>query len=101
MHTFILKPKLPKTVYYTGKHVNYVFEDLRKRKAPNSAKGNNFNHEKHQEGLDPEWEVSSSKDDGKFGDLANLDVYHGIQHIGSSLLPSGLVNIFGPEFPHP
>jgi hypothetical protein len=35
------------------------------------AKGNNFNHEKHQEGLDPAREVSSSKDNGKFGDLAN------------------------------
>jgi hypothetical protein len=34
------------------------------------AKGNNFNHEKHQEGLDPEREVSSPKDNGKFGDLA-------------------------------
>jgi hypothetical protein len=35
MHTFISKPKLPVTVYYTGKHVSCVFEDLRKRKAPN------------------------------------------------------------------
>ena len=36
------------------------------------AKGNNFNHEKHQECLDLEREVSSPKDDRKFGDLANL-----------------------------
>ena len=35
------------------------------------AKGNNFNHEKHQEGLDPEREVSGPKVLGKFGDLAN------------------------------
>jgi hypothetical protein len=35
------------------------------------AKGNNFNHEKHQEGLDPEREVSRPKVYGKFGDLAN------------------------------
>jgi hypothetical protein len=35
MHTFILKPKLPVIVYYTGKHVSRVFEDLRKMKAPN------------------------------------------------------------------
>jgi hypothetical protein len=27
------------------------------------------------------------------------DVYHGIHHIGSSLLPSGLVNILDPNFP--
>jgi hypothetical protein len=36
------------------------------------AKGNNFNHEKHQEGLDPEREMSSPKDYGKFGDLTKL-----------------------------
>jgi hypothetical protein len=36
------------------------------------AKGNNFNHEKHQEGLDPEREVSGPKVNGKFGDLAKL-----------------------------
>jgi hypothetical protein len=62
------------------------------------AKGNNFNHKKHQEGLDPEREVRSPKDYGKFGDLAKVDVYHGIHHIGSSLLPSGLVNILDPNF---
>jgi hypothetical protein len=46
--------------------------------------------------LDPEREVRSSKDFEEFGDLQNLDVYRGIHHIGSSLLPlpSGLVNIF-------
>jgi hypothetical protein len=35
MHTFILKLKLPLTVYYTRKHVTHVFEDLQKMKAPN------------------------------------------------------------------
>jgi hypothetical protein len=39
MHTFISKPKLPVTVYYTGKHVSCVFEDLQKRKAPNTSFG--------------------------------------------------------------
>jgi hypothetical protein len=39
------------------------------------AKGNNLNHEKHQEGLYPEREVSSPKDYGKFGDLANFGMY--------------------------
>ena len=29
----------------------------------------------------------------------NWDVYHGIHHIGSSLLPSGLVKILDPNFP--
>jgi hypothetical protein len=36
------------------------------------AKGNYFNHEKHQGGLDPEREVRSPKDIGEFGDLAKL-----------------------------
>jgi hypothetical protein len=35
------------------------------------AKRNIFNHEKHQVGFDPEREMSSPKDYGKFGDLAN------------------------------
>jgi hypothetical protein len=34
MYTFISKPKLPVTVYYTGKHVSRVFEDLRRRRPP-------------------------------------------------------------------
>jgi hypothetical protein len=39
MYTFISKPKPPVTVYYTGKHVSRVFEDLRKTKAPNNEIG--------------------------------------------------------------
>jgi hypothetical protein len=35
MPIFIPKSKLPVTVYYSGKHVSCVFEDLRKMKAPN------------------------------------------------------------------
>jgi hypothetical protein len=31
--------------------------------------------------------------------LANWDVYHGMHHIGSSLLPSGLVNTLDPNSP--
>ena len=34
------------------------------------AKGNHFQHEKHQEGLDPEREVRSPSDVEEFGDLA-------------------------------
>jgi hypothetical protein len=36
------------------------------------AKGNNFNHKKHEEGLDSKREVSSPKDNGEFGDLEKL-----------------------------
>jgi transposase InsO family protein len=39
MHAFVLNPKLPVTVYYIGKHVSRVFEDLRKMKAPNTHVG--------------------------------------------------------------
>jgi hypothetical protein len=34
MYAFVLNLKLPVTVYYTGKHVSRVFEDLRTMKAP-------------------------------------------------------------------
>ena len=51
------------------------------------AKGNNFNHEKHQEGLDPEKEVSGPKViSGNLETWKSWDVYHGIHHIGSSLI---------------
>lgn len=43
--------------------------------------------------MGPEREVRSSKDFGEFGYLANLDVYHEMHHVESSLLPSVLVNI--------
>jgi hypothetical protein len=63
------------------------------------AKGDYFNHEKHQEGLDSEREVRSPKDYGNLETWQNRDVYHGIHHIGSSLLPSGLVHTLDPNFP--
>ena len=34
------------------------------------TKGNHFQHEEHQEGLDPEREVRCPMDFGEFGDLA-------------------------------
>jgi hypothetical protein len=37
MHSFIPRPKVPVTIYYSGKYVSRVFEDLRKTKAPNST----------------------------------------------------------------
>jgi hypothetical protein len=35
----------------------------------------------------------------EFRDLKKWDVYHGIHYIGSSLLPSGLVNTLDPNSP--
>jgi hypothetical protein len=43
--------------------------------------------------------VKSLKDFREFGDMANLDVYHGMHHVGSSVLPSGLVKILDPNSP--
>jgi hypothetical protein len=39
------------------------------------AKGNNFNHEKHQESLDPEREVSSPKDLREIWRLGKIGMY--------------------------
>jgi hypothetical protein len=36
---------------------------------------------------------------GNLESWQNWDVYHGMRHTGSSLLPSGLVNILDPNFP--
>ena len=36
------------------------------------AKGNHFQHEEHQEGLDPKRGVRSPSDFGEFGDLAKF-----------------------------
>jgi hypothetical protein len=49
--------------------------------------------------LDSEREVRSPKDYGNLETWQNRDVYHGIHHIGSSLLPSGLVHTLDPNFP--
>jgi hypothetical protein len=35
----------------------------------------------------------------EFEDLANYNIYHGVYHIGSSLLPSGLVKIMDSNSP--
>jgi hypothetical protein len=53
-----------------------------------------MNYYIHQEGLDPKREVRSPKDGGEFG-----DVYHGMHHIGSSLLPSRVSETLDPNSP--
>jgi hypothetical protein len=65
------------------------------------AKGNNFNHEKHQEGLDPEREVSSLKDYGKFGDLARLRCISWDTSYWIKFIAKWVSEHFGPKFPHP
>jgi hypothetical protein len=43
--------------------------------------------------------VRNSKDFGEFGDLENWDICHGMHHIRSRILPSGLVNTLDPNSP--
>jgi hypothetical protein len=64
------------------------------------AKINNFNHEKHQEGLDPEREVSGPKVIWEIWRLGKLGMYIMGYIISDQVyLPSGLVKILDPNFP--
>jgi hypothetical protein len=66
------------------------------------AKTNYFNHKKLQESLGPEREMRSLLDFREFGDLAKMECIswvHGMHHMGSSILPIGLVNIMDPNSP--
>jgi hypothetical protein len=65
------------------------------------VKGNNFNHEKHQEGLDPEREVSGPKVVGKFGDLAKLECISWDTSYWIKFIVKWVSKYFGPNFPHP
>jgi hypothetical protein len=65
------------------------------------AKGNNFNHEKHQEGLDPKREVRSPKGIGKFGDLAKLGCISWDTSYWIKFIAKWVSAYFGPKFPHP
>ena len=58
-----------------------------------------FQHEEHQEGLDPEREVRSPMDIGKFGDLAKYGCISWGASLWTKLLPSGLVNTMDPNSP--
>jgi hypothetical protein len=65
------------------------------------AKGNNFNYEKHQEGLDPEREVSGSKVVGEFGDLAKLGCISWDTSCWIKFIAKWVSEYFGPKFSHP
>jgi hypothetical protein len=64
-----------------------------------SAKENYFNHEKHQEGLDPEREVRSPNDDREFGDLANLGCISWDASYWIKSIAKWVSVYFGPKFP--
>jgi hypothetical protein len=55
------------------------------------AKGDYFNHEKHQEGLDPKREMRSVKDFEEFGDMKKIGMY--IMGVGGHRLPKVLKNM--------
>jgi FtsZ-binding cell division protein ZapB len=65
------------------------------------AKINNFNHEKHQEGLDPEREVSSSKDLRGIWRLGKVRMYIMGYIILDQVYCQMGCKYFGPKFPHP
>jgi hypothetical protein len=65
------------------------------------AKGNNFNYEKYQEGLDPEREVSGPKVIREFGDLAKLGCISWGTSCWIKLIATWISEYFGPKFPHP
>ena len=46
------------------------------------AKGDHFQHEEHQEGLDPEREVRSPMDFGNLETWQSVDAFHGVHHDG-------------------
>ena len=70
--------KMASTPYLLKKKKNNKVVAIKVNKQANNgvkrfgAKGNHFQHEKHQEGLDPEREVRSPSDIGEFGDLAKF-----------------------------
>jgi hypothetical protein len=65
------------------------------------AKGNYFNHEKHQEGLDPKRDVRSPKDFGEFGDLAKLGCMSHDTSYWIKLIAKWVSVYFLTKFPHP
>jgi hypothetical protein len=63
------------------------------------AKGDYFNHEKHQEGLDSKREVRSPKDFGEFGDLAKLGCISWDATYWIKSIAKWVSEYFGPKFP--
>jgi hypothetical protein len=63
------------------------------------AKGYILNHEKHQESLDPKWEVRSSKDTREFGDLAKLGCTSWDASYWIKSIAKWVSEYFGPKFP--
>ena len=65
------------------------------------AEGNHFQHEEHQEGLDPEREVRSPMDFGEFGDLAKCGcISWGASH-WIMLITKWVSEYYGPKVPFP
>ena len=63
------------------------------------AKEDHFQHEEHQEGLDPEREVRSPMDYGEFGDLTKYGCISWGASRWTKSLPGGLVNTMDPNSP--
>jgi hypothetical protein len=64
------------------------------------AKGDYFNHKKHQEGLDPEREVRRPKDSGEFGDLVKLGCISWDASYWIKFIAKWVSEYFGSKFPN-
>jgi hypothetical protein len=102
-NTYINKvDKKAATPYLIKKKKNGKVIAIKANKQANKgkgAKGNNFNHEKHKKGLDPEREVSGPKDVGKFGDLAKLRCISWDTSYWIRFIAKWVSKYIGPNFP--
>jgi hypothetical protein len=89
------------TPYLIKKKKNGKVQQRERGQTHLGAKGNNFNHEKHQEGLDSEREVRSPKKNEKFGDLANKGCISWDTSYWIMFIAKWVSKYFGPKFPHP
>jgi hypothetical protein len=65
------------------------------------AKRDDFNYEKHQEGLDPEMEVRSPKDFEEFEDLAKLGCISRDASYWINSIAKWVSGKFWTQIPHP
>ena len=66
-----------------------------------SAKGDYFQHEEHQEGLDPKREVRSPMDFGEFRDLAKVCMHFMGCIMMDKIIAKWVSEYYGPKFPFP
>ena len=96
--------KKASTPYISKKKKNNKVVAIKVNKQANGqthlgAKGDHFQHEEHQEGLDPKRKVRSPMDFGEFEDLAKYGCILWGASLWIRILPSGLVNTINLNSP--